>query len=474
MAIEDRYPKNRSSKNEAGSSVFAISDRDMKQVGVIDKMRRFLLTGLVGKPPVIAREVYPFLSVMAGWSATDYTASSDAAYTTSGAGLAPITKAASLVETEIYPTYDRYISHYMGSRYTGFDMDDFIEYITRVIYILPFFAEIMELNKLLERTDWESIHPYSGEIPTVIEDKAVAFDAHTSGIRKTWLPLLRRLQTHILPPPMVGMIRRLTAANLMGGAGGIISLPTASQFYTGTTLASLVSTIEGVINELDTTYADVHNLMGQMLPFSIGGQVDVLFKDLPLVVDNDFESGWFNSGMDSRSAFDQVTPPDVDEMLIFADDTDVIDYQSINEFVPWGEVKMARVFEVIETDGIALISLHDMSRMFVYDDDGSYQVCDGANDTDFEGAYHEMFNCRYWDETYDYGGRTPERRRSWIDYDTYYLSMQDELMASFAIPQILEVISRTQAGSLQAVSSELEKIFNTPFQSIGTRFDTRA
>lgn len=451
-----------------------IPDHHHNQVGVGNINRVFYQSDNSNGPQVAVRAVVPFDALWAGFSKLGTISDQDTgsltdvnnAYTDT---MTPITQAAIALDTTVYPVFQNIFASGTGSR-AGVSMTQFARYFAMVSKAYTYLYTILQLNALTYHYDWSKVYPFSDRVPTYMFDAALAYDATDVGLAERWLPLLKRLETHILFPAIVEETKRMLAPMLSVDLNGRLLLPMRINIWNTTLTVSDVETlITGWLDFLDSNLSAQTAVIRSFLPFPLVASDPWSIPQEP-VIDVDRATGWYNSAVVASSVFGDTGDPQNKINLKFDKDFSSPDrtyFYSRNPQPVWGELRLSTVYNLnyhITDNTFDMLTLHQQTDIALPTDDDNALIYDDTNyaSTTESERYEQFAHCRWVDGANDLtdGKMSPGMTGAEIINSSAERLLRLDVENLFALTAMKAVAIRAAGASLRELRVQIAETVN--------------
>lgn len=288
----------------------------LQPVGITNLGRNFFFDQIHNTPQIAFRKrynVFPYAwSNSTGVSSQDQGAARDQT-TNVTAKLYAVTPVSEAFIEEYWPILNALLQSGLGTRYTT-TCPEVIRYYATVIDTLEALTFVFAINYMVTTFDWRDVSPHSDTIPPVLWDLATLFDATDVGIQETWMPLMSRLATKVLPPNFVASIMNNSMPYLSNPYGHVVNInaPTeAINAITSWDKVDLYTQIWDNLSYLDANLSTTHNVLASFLPYRVG-PVIMAFNGYNSL----YEEVCYNSSVTNNTVFGDTNDPDNTTTLI--------------------------------------------------------------------------------------------------------------------------------------------------------------
>jgi hypothetical protein len=436
-----------------------VPDHELNVLGFSNVVRRFDLDEPTNGPSVIFRQVDPYASFIAGFSATDSTgaaqdpeAATDVAVADPTTALYPVTRMAWDFQTDVWPILSNLFTSGTGTRATV-SVNEFIRYQSMLMLAYSYALTPVIINHLTYHFDWSKIAPFQDTVPKYMYDLADNLDATDVGLAETYIPLLKRFDNKIAFPNMIAEIKRMLTPMLSVDLNGRLQIPIVLNPATATT-SVIVNAVTAYLDYIDVTIDNASAVFTSFLPFPLKEMNPWGFPSEP-VIDVDRDSGWFNSGVKDTSTFGDTNDPVITQALICDEGAtnDIVHYTRHTQPI-WAEVKLATIWRLtddVTDDEFQVITPHKYKNCIIIDDSFDYFTYDGSQILAASAGfrYLEFVNSRFASTDVDYGTQKPGTTGAEISQYPLNRLMRLETEYVWSLPTLKLVTSQMAGASIR-------------------------
>lgn len=460
----------------------AIADHELTVLGVGNVNRYFDTDDYSNAPSCIFRHVDPYAAITQGFSTgsisdQDVGAALDVTEENVTTPLYPITDAAKVIESDVWPVVKTLMESGTGQRHSV-SISEFVRYVAMVHASYDHLRWILTINVLAYHFDWTKVAPYSDTVPSHIYKLAEAYNATDVGLASKWLPLFRRLETKILFPRLVEELKRVTSPTIAPGISArlIIPVPVANLLNDADHVEKRVT---DWLDYVETRLPRTSAMMNSFFPFNISAQNPWSVEQFG-GIDVHRELGMWNSGVAPNTVFGDTDDPHPGDSLIVVTDKDsdqTVEPALWHTHQPqptWAEVRQATIYNLHSNtldDTWQLVTPHKYGTIIFMDDFDGYVEYDGSVYTDLSAnaVYEHFANSRFVNQTKGINGGT--MRDGVIGAELNYLPMKRimrsevrymlhiELLVSIAQKMAGASLRELRATIAQAVSAEKGSVY---------------
>lgn len=429
---------------------------------------KFDITDGVTAPSVVFRQVTPYASMLEGWSKTGSRSDQDGnlllstldPYTTP---FFPITNYAKAWLDELGPVYNRLFDSSLTS-YNAPELYLVARYQAALIKTYSYLYSLMVLNHITYHMDWSSISPYNGHVPKYLYTMCTTVGADDITLAQEWMPTVRLLENHILPPWVVAEIKRMLTPMKTVDLAGHILVPLAFT-SNGTTKAGLSQSLFYLEQLIELTCSDARKVIQAYVPYPLSSQ-DIWSVADP-VVDPLRLSGWFNSGCRTTDSFGDTGDPSADNLTI-ADEAggSIIPFYSITGGSPtWEEVKLSTVYELTDEvdDEFTLLTPHKYGNIVIHDDFLQTSTYNGTSIAKSDAKFEllNFVNCRLAisDGTVLHGMQAPGYRYCEINQSAVDQLIILEVLDNYHYDEMRMLASAGAGNNIRLRRREIHQMF---------------
>jgi hypothetical protein len=437
------------------------------QLGLGNALRNFDSLDRYTNPSHICVEAYGLANITRSFTnsatlaANADKAAIDTTETNPNANLYPHTAIGETMEKEIFQVYEQIFKAGVGERTTP-SFSAFTRYIAMLVRALQIGFTARNYNWLLYHCDWKQFYPYTSFAPPALSKQAAeggALDHFDDlSLERYWAPLLRRLDTLVLPPRILEYLQWFYNPSKSTGINGRLFVPLACN--QDDTQASLRAELENLVNYITIDNRTTTVAMQSFIPFPL------LEKDIwkmsPVDMDVLKAAMYWNSGckLDNFVGIDRtLTYAD----YLLTDGSTPANYQALTLSPTYDEVANTPIFVyTASTNASWCITRNLMGHRWVHEDDGTVTFFDEVHVDNSEGVFRwtNFLNSRYILSSTSAGtlkgvahpDYTPVR----IGMDEIMRIAKYEALLMFEVPALREVIKMGTGQSLREVRDRIK------------------
>lgn len=473
-------------KNEAGDSINQevrssvpmklTYETDGISMGISNVDRSFLFAAEDNNPTVIWRNSTPFAGFVYGFSSEesdgistgDFDAAVNTSVTPGNASLYPVTPVADAFNANAWPVFDNLFTAATG-KHGVVPFSAFVRYTAMVTRAYTLLRTVMLINHLAYHFDWKSVAPFTDVVPNNVYDLSGIWDADDASIQAKWLPLMRRLETKILPPTMVAEIKRQTQPMLSIDLNGRL-LVNYQSVNTLTDPGDLFAAVADLLEYIEVSLSQYTGVIMVYLPYTLGSSDPWAFVP-EAVIDVERATGWYNSGLAFVNPFGDTGDPVPTNSLMFTEQESnpqlyetSLNWWTRSASPTWGEVKEASIFTLYEnlTDDVySLSSLHRHTYVTMLDRANNGADYDGTAVTGDLLRYSDYTSCRFRNGDFAGGISEPGYMGASIASSQYFKMLSLEVENQFTIPALRQVVANMAGSSVREIRDSVMATFQT-------------